>query len=368
MIRHATPHFSNVEGTHSIDGLWVPTNGVPTELLTDEKTRRRPRLVVPAKALYGTRIAFEGTEMLGADDQSVFLAICAQAGANDRILIEGDVEIDSDLARHRAGLLIPIISGRANAPVISVVTSFYRIARDAGMAGPDKRGAEIRESLRRLQAVTVTEIILVNSVDESGRPVLNPETGEQVTHAVNSTSRLLSYEYDVDTKKTTITINPRQTNALLGEQKIQVSLSERRRLTGEVPKLLHFWLCAYVRLGAWLGVSDSGASIDKLVKHIWNEPIKPEGALESRLKKLEPEKYKKALRTHQLKMNNRRRLIIKALTEIKEKTSWEIEVAENMAYVRRPLQLPLTDQITVVRRRRVKPITSVKADGVFDEA
>jgi hypothetical protein len=367
LTKLAFPHFSNVEGTHSIDGLWVPTKGVRTALLNDDKTRRRPRLFVSAKECYGISIAYEATEILGADDQSVFLSLCAQAAGKHRILIDGNAESNPILARYRAGLKIPSTSSQANAPVISFTTSLYGIARDAGLAGPEKRGPEIRESLRRLNAVTVTEFVDVPVLDVAGRAVLDQVTGRPVTTSLMCPSQLISYEYDLQTMKTIITINPRQTATLLGEQKIQVSLTERRRLTGEVSKLLHFWLCAYVRLNASLGVNGNGALIDTLVKHVWNESVTPEGALKKKLQKLEVLELKKAVRAHELKMNRRRRLIIKALNEIKEKTEWKITIGERLVYVVRPRRLALDEHIKVVRRPSPKTDILNKADGAFDQ-
>lgn len=358
MSKHAIPHFSNLDGAHSRDGLWVPTNGVLT-VKNDDNTVRRRKSVITARTWDGVGIGFESAEKLGANDQSIFLAICAQAAAPDRRQIKFDVKSDSHEGLQRAALNISAASIRSRSPVISISSTLYRIARDAGMTSPGKRGQEVRESLRRLGGVTIVEITMKKDKRElrdDSQPL--PDGVERKPMTVESTSLLIATQFDQDTKQPTITINPRQTDSLLRGQKVQISLVERRALKGEVPKLLHFWLCVYTRLGEEHGVNGSGIGLGTLVKHIWHEPAKPNNALQCKPEKLEiPDsdkelEAKKAYRDQQQRLARRRRLIIRALEEINNKTDWEIEIGPMIAHIKRPSVLP------IVKRKEKKQIGS----------
>lgn len=314
--KHATACYAKMDPAHLLDGVFVPTNGLRRKAEgKDEKGRdilMRPRMILHAGSFNGTTLRFQGIEQLGADDQSLLLAISAQLGI-DGLMIDAtpDAEVSKQLR-----LNLEITGANSNTPVAAKKTSLRSLLIDAGYKHVDNgRSIEnARASLNRLRNTQIREI------HKSGW---------------DRAANLISTEFNMNTGEIYIATNPRLTSAIFAGQNIQVSLFERNRLDSEVAKLLHCWLCSNIRLGKSLG-NGNGTAIDTLGPHIWgaagweaaSAPVK----------------------------SKRRGLIRDALEEVADRTrvlhspdnekgyGWAIDVTKTHAYVSRPKTLPIVEK------------------------
>ena len=213
------PAYAKFDPAHVFDGLFVPTKG-----------KKRGRLYVPPRRFGDSEISFQGFEQLGADDQSILLAVSAQLGI-DGLMIEAKPpgEIGQQL---RLALDFDNDDGR---PLKTKKTSLRSLLIDAGYNGPDSGAAlaRIKESLNRMGNAQIREI--------------NHATGWDYR------CNLLSSRFNHKTGEIFVAVNPRLTGAVFREQHVKVSLFERNELESEVAKLLHCWLCSNIRLGRSLG-------------------------------------------------------------------------------------------------------------------
>ena len=230
------PAYAKFDPAHVFDGLFVPTKG-----------KKRGRLYVPPRRFGDSEISFQGFEQLGADDQSILLAVSAQLGI-DGLMIEAKPpgEIGQQL---RLALDFDNDDGR---PLKTKKTSLRSLLIDAGYNGPDSGAAlaRIKESLNRMGNAQIREI--------------NHATGWDYR------CNLLSSRFNHKTGEIFVAVNPRLTGAVFREQHVKVSLFERNELESEVAKLLHCWLCSNIRLGRSLG-NGNGAHIDTLAPHVWGK-------------------------------------------------------------------------------------------------
>lgn len=293
--QHIKATYAKLDPAHAFDGLFVPTAG-----------KKRGRLFVKPRQFGDIEIGFQGFEQLGANDQSILLAITAQLGI-DGLTIEADPTgpVSKQL---RLALEFDEDDG---APVASKKTSFRSLLRDAGQH-PDAGTNDAKESLNRLRNAQIREVNRVTGWDRA--------------------SQLISVRFNTKTGEVHIAANPRLTQAVFAGQHIKVSLFERNALKSDVAKLLHCWLCTNVRLGKSLG-NGRGATLETLAKHVWGMDAWDKFAI--------PDKSKK------------RAQIRSALIEIEEKTrslqrgteangnGWAIEITKSgVAFVSRPKELP----------------------------
>jgi hypothetical protein len=223
-----------MDPAHLFDGLFVPTKG-----------KKRGRLLVEPRRFGNLEIGFQGFEQLGADDQSILLALSAQLG------IDGLVIAASPAGPMSRQLRLALdFDHDDGAPLASKRTSLRSLLIDAGYKDPESGPALARakESLNRLRATQIREI--------------DRETGWD--RACN----LISANFNHKTGEIYVAANPRLTSAVFRGQHIKVSLFERDALESEVAKLLHCWLCSNVRLGRALG-NGNGAHLDTLAPHVW---------------------------------------------------------------------------------------------------
>lgn len=225
------PAYARFDPTHVFDGLFVPTNG-----------KKRGRLLVEPRRFGKLKIGFQGFEQLGADDQSILLALTTQLGI-DGLVIDGTPAgpVSKQL---RTSLSFNQDDG---APLASKRTSLRSLLIDAGH-NPDTSTEKAKVSLNRLRATQIREI--------------DPETGW------DRICNLISVSFNHKTGEIHVAANPRLTGAVFRGQHVKVSLFERNELESEVAKLLHCWLCSNIRLGQSLG-NGNGAHIDTLAPHIW---------------------------------------------------------------------------------------------------
>lgn len=292
---HIKPAYAKLDPAHTFDGLFVPTKG-----------KKRGRLFVGPRSFRNLEISFQGFEQLGADDQSVLLALTAQLG------IDGLV-IDSDPSGQVSKQLRTALdfSQDDGAPVASKRTSLRSLLVDAGYRSLESGRAlkDVKVSLNRLANAQIREI--------------NHDTGW------DRRCNLISTSFNHKTGEIFVAANPRLTGAVFRGQHVKVSLFERNELEGEVAKLLHCWLCSNIRLGKSLG-NGNGARIDTLAPHIWGSEWEMASA-----------KVKSV----------RRGLLRDALDEIADRTrkwfngyGWQIDrTTSDLIMVCRPKEIPFNE-------------------------
>ena len=274
--------------THLADGLFVP--------------RRDPKKKTDIKKWYdGGEIRFVGFAQLGCFDQSILLAVCARTGM-EGLLVKGD---EKDLKGIKTQLSLPMekTGALATGNHTFAKTSVYSILKDVGYEKNDmgkKLYWEVVESLLRLANVTVYR----RKASKGG------------------SMNLLNFGHD-EHGRVAITLNWRLADAILGGmQNIQISLTERRQLKTAVAKILHAWLCGYVRLGKEL-MNGQGANYDTLCRHVWGE------------------NFDFKSRSTQSKQ---RKLVKEALEEIGELSGWKVQTYKTKVLVKRSNSLPWTEE------------------------
>lgn len=227
------PAYTKFDPAHLFDGLFVPTNG-----------KKRGRLLVAPRSFGNLEIGFQGFEQLGADDQSILLALTAQLGIDGLII---DSNPQGPVSRQlRLGLDFNDDDG---APLASKRTSLRSLLIDAGH-NPDTSTEKAKASLNRLRATQIREINSISGWDR----VCN----------------LISVSYNHKSGEIYVAANPRLTSAVFKGHHIKISLFERNTLVSEVAKILHCWLCSNIRLGHKLGCGN-GAHVDTLAPHVWGQ-------------------------------------------------------------------------------------------------
>lgn len=234
--RNSKPTYAKMDPAHLFDGLFVPTRG-----------KKRDRLLVPLRSFGDLEIGFQGFEQLGADDQSILLAITGQLGINGLVIEENpDGQTAKDL---RTSIMLGKDDG---SELAGKRTSLRSLLIDAGYKDVDggQSLAMVKASLNRLANAQIREV--------------NKKTGW------DRRCNLISVRFNHETGEIFVAANPRLTGAVFRRQYVQISLFERNLLEAEVAKILHAWLCSNIRLGHELG-NGNGAHLDTLAPHVWGE-------------------------------------------------------------------------------------------------
>lgn len=234
--RNSRPAYAKMDPAHLFDGLFVPTRG-----------KKRDRLLVPLRSFGDLEIGFQGFEQLGADDQSILLAITGQLGINGLVIEENpDGQTAKDL---RTSIMLGKDDG---SELAGKRTSLRSLLIDAGYKDVDggQSLAMVKASLNRLANAQIREV--------------NKKTGW------DRRCNLISVRFNHETGEIFVAANPRLTGAVFRRQYVQISLFERNLLEAEVAKILHAWLCSNIRLGHELG-NGNGAHLDTLAPHVWGE-------------------------------------------------------------------------------------------------
>lgn len=228
MKKIALSLYAKLDPAHLYDGLFVPTGGRP-----------RGRLYVPPRSFGGVKVSYQGYEQLGAGDQSVLLAIAAQAGMRRVIVPHGtESSVGAALRRRLYG-----DGDDDQSRLVAIATTLYALAKDAGYTAiSGETIGLVRASLNRLGNAQIRII----------------------SRRLDTAANIIGSIVDPETGSVGVVINPRLTEAVLGGQHARISLTERRALRSEVAKLLHAWLSAYLRAGKSLV-----AEIDTLGPHVW---------------------------------------------------------------------------------------------------
>lgn len=286
------PAYARFDPGHLFDGLFVPTKG-----------KKRGRLLVEPRRYGKLEIGFQGFEQLGADDQSILLALSAQLG------IDGLV-IDANPAGPVSRALRVSMSFNQDdgADVASKKTSLRSLLIDAGY-NPDTSTDTAKASLNRIANTQILEIDRATGWDRR--------------------CNLISASFNHKTGELHVAANPRLTGAVFRGQHVKISLVERAALESEVAKLLHSWLCSNIRLGRALG-NGNGAHIDTLAPHVWGRVAWDEASK---------------------KVKSQRRVQLRdALYEISDSTrsrqgmGWAIDqTSSGLVLVSRPKELPFLE-------------------------
>lgn len=286
--------YAKLDPVHVFDGLFVPCNG-----------KKRGRLLVPLRRFGQIEIGFHGFEQLGADDQSILLALTAQLSL-DSLMIPAVP--NGPIARQlRLALDFQQDDG---AQIATRRTSLRSLLVDAGH-NPETSTNKAKVCLNRLRATQILEI--------------DRDTGW------DRVCNLISISINHKSGAIYVAANPRLTGAVFRGQHVKVSLVERNRLQTEVAKLLHCWLCSNIRLGQQLG-NGNGAYLDTLAPHVWGEAAWSGFSASDRCKK--------------------RGQLRDALDEIAEctadpqgKTAWSVDqTGSGLVLIGRPKELPLLER------------------------
>lgn len=295
MLQNTRSAYARFDPTHLFDGLFVPTTG-----------RKRGRLFVPSRTFGDFEISFQGFEQLGADDQSILLAISAQLGIEGLIIEhEPSGEISKELR-----LALELNKSRRD-PVASRKTSLRSILLDAGYSDGGKDFETIKNSLNRLRSAQIRE--------------KNKAGWDRV-------SNLISTDFNHESGEIYVAANPKLTEAIFFGQHVRISLYERKELKTEVAKILHCWLSSNIRPGGKLG-NGNGAHINTLAPHVWGQEW---------------------LTMSPSQKSTRRKRLRDSFDEIKKGTKkaqlglgegWSIMESNNRVFISRPRNMPLFDQI-----------------------
>lgn len=302
-MRHIKPAFCRFDPAHLFDGLFVPTKG-----------KKRGRLYVPPRKFGDLEISFQGFEQLGADDQSLLLAISAQLGIDGLLIQEGS---GGEISR-QLWLDLQLQGETERATARTRKTTLRSLLTDAGYksAGSTRDAKAI---LNRLANAQVREV--------------NKRTGW------DRRCNIISTHFNTLTGETFIAANPRLAGVLFQGQHIRVSLHERRELETEQAKLLHCWLCSYVQLGKSLG-NGNGAKVENLIHHVYGPG-----------------------ETSRKTASVRRGKIRDALDEIRDKTAglhrpgegWAIDhQGGGLVTVSRPKKIPMSEAMTEAAQRIIE--------------
>lgn len=304
MSRSKPAVYAKMDPAHLFDGLFVPMNGVKREMCSDG-VLRRPRLLVGMRDFGGIQVGFQGFEQLGADDQSLLLAIAYQLGT-DGLLIsssptQGKGPTSMDLW-DRMGLKS---ENAPDKPIGAKKTTLHSLLIDAGY-NPNKGTAKIKGSINRLRNAQIRE----------------------KAAGWDRASNLISVVFK-DSGETYVAANPRLTKAIFEGQHVKISLFERNQLTSEVSKILHAWLCSNIRQGKSLG-NGSGVKIDTLLPHVWG---------------------RNALNDDRRRVSNKRAQLRDALAEIDAELNslhmgygWVVDqTSSGIVQVSRPKDLPMIE-------------------------
>ncbi len=278
MSKSGASIFAMLDPAHLQDGLFKPTAATRDILVNVEGSRE------------GEPIKFEGPQ-LAATHQSILLAILARTARQAKgqpLIGPGDVN-----GIHKKQMDLLAVTGSASRQPISVLECTpYALLTDAGMGTSGKDYQLLLRLLKEMAAVT-----------------LHRGKGSNAT-----SSRLISFEEE--NEQLIIGINWRLSASLTRRQNSPVSLVERRALGNDpITKILHAWLCAFIRRGGSL-MAGNGAEIDRLIGHVWGKHPCSQDV-----------------------MKKRRQAIKKAIEKINTLPGWEANIKNTHVYVRRPKQL-----------------------------
>ncbi len=274
-----TFNHARVEPTHCLtDGLFRPfQNGtrdeMPLDVSHDYKETHTFRWQHP-------------TECLSINDQDLFVAILRVASYPENVTVVAKDTADSVVKSARDALKLELDA--SNYACLAIETSLRDLARRIGIAISGPALTRLDTSLERL--ATVTQTI---SENKSG----NLLWGSKMLGIVKT-----------EGSNRVIAINPWLSRALQGEPVTYIDIDEQRALTMDVAKRLHFWISGWAKPGR----TTKPTSLARFLPHVWGPGVVND-----------PDNY-------------RMRTLIKAFSEIEQKTLWKcrIQKTEDGSFVR----------------------------------
>lgn len=204
---------------------------------------------------------WHGPELLGINEQSVFLAIhrlAATAGSNIRVGI--DV---TDANQLEARTKLKLAYGAEQSACLVIETDANEITRAIGRQVNGQSGKRIIESLARMSAVQF-------SIYNAAAPASLVFQSQLIS--VTESGRTLY-----------VGINPCLSKATRQKPSTYVDMREQRALSSDISKRLHVWLSSWAN--ANVKDRDQRIGMDKLICHVWGDSATGD-ALYTRRKKL----------------------------------------------------------------------------------
>jgi len=224
-----------------------PAHCLTPGLFRSLKRGERKKLKLDVTYKYGDEsLRFTGFEPLGADDLRLLQGIVAMSGPSGIILSH---QPKTDVG-HQLRILLDPQFDAAEKDARVVKSTIRHLLSETGMGGNGDNIKAVIASLHRMANVTV----LVQSGSR-----------QAVFH-------LLSYAFDASDGKLLVALNPRVTEAVLGERSFAyIPMTEVRALASDPARLIHQRLCGWVDTG-----KAGKVEIDTLCGYVW--PNEADGA------------------------------------------------------------------------------------------
>lgn len=209
----------------------------------------------------GYTFHWQGSELLGINEQSVFLAIhrlAATAGPDNRVDCN-----NADPNQQEARTRLKLAHEAVLSDCLVIETSANELTRTTGRKVNGQSAKRIVESLMRMADVC----FCIYSTEAPSSPVFQ----SQLISVVES-ERLLH-----------VGLNPCLTKAICKEPSTYVDMREQRVLESDITKRLHVWLSSWA--SPTVNGRDQRIGMDKLICHIWGDSATGD-ALYARRKKL----------------------------------------------------------------------------------
>lgn len=246
----------------------------------------RPLSRVPSKEALDVEHSYKGYTLrwlnyckLAISDQSVFLAVLRLASEQARVQRVGNSHESPIMQEVRTALKMEKDAAKNDCIVLD--TSLYEIAKIIGLTDGGANLQMIKRSLVKLSCVS---LIIYK--------------GNDIADAFFKTN-LFSRLAGVD-GKIHIGINPMLGKALTGGQFTHIDMEEQRNLSSDVSKRMHVWLSSWMREG-----TKKKIELEKLIPHVWGDM--PEQSV----------------------LRKRRLALRKAIAEINELESWNIQETDS---------------------------------------
>ena len=218
-----------------------PAHCLAPGLFRSLKRGERKKTKLDVTYQYGTdqAIRFIGFEPLGADDMRLLQGIVALAGPNGILLTP---ETDDQTGKQLRLFMEPKWEA-VEQDVLVVRESLTKLLSETGITDGGDNIKALKASLTRMSNVTVIV-----------------RQGQQ-----QASFHLMSHAIDADTGRLLIALNPRVTEAILGDRPhARIAMSEVRALESDPARLIHQRLCG------WIDPGKSGRiSLESICGYVW---------------------------------------------------------------------------------------------------
>jgi hypothetical protein len=214
--------------------------------------RKKSKLDVSYKFGDNEILRFIGFEPLGADDLRLLQGLVSLGGPHGILL---KTEPKSEITR-QLRLFLDTKLDAATKDALVVKETLYKLLSEIGLTNTGDNIKALKASLLRMANVTV----LVTSGNRE------------------ASFHLMSYAIDKDDGKILVALNPRLTDAILGNRAYAyVGMAEVRELQTDPARLIHQRLCA------WIDQGKSGhVELDTLCGYVWPDESKNPNTIKTR--------------------------------------------------------------------------------------